>query len=128
MGRTSLWRSVERDAKASGKRHLGDRNQQPAVRDIVHGGDAARADQAAHEIAGAPLGSEIDRRRGAFVSSARKLLIERLAEMASLRPDEDQRIAVLLQRRCVAISAMSGMSPMPPMAGVGGMATPFVSL
>ena len=69
VGRTSLWRSVERDAKAAGKRHLGDRDQQSAVGDIVHGGDAASADQAADEIAGAPLGIEIDRRRRAFVSS-----------------------------------------------------------
>src|SRR5262249_55239898 len=98
VGRTSLRGGLERDASTSGKRHLGHRNQQPTVGNIVHGGYAARADQAADEISGASLGSEIDWRRRAFISSARQLLIKRLAKMAALKPDEDQRIAVLLQR------------------------------
>ena len=48
------------------QRHLGDGDEQAAVRAIMHGRDAAFADQRAHEAAGLDLVFEIDGRRRAF--------------------------------------------------------------
>ena len=52
---------------SAGQRHLGHRDQQAAVGEVVAGGDAAGADLAADEIAVAAFGGEIDRRRRALL-------------------------------------------------------------
>ena len=66
----------------------------PAVGNVVHGGDAARRDQRAHEIAVALLGREIDRRRRALLASADVAQIERLAEPACGLADQQDRLAL----------------------------------
>ena len=78
------------DADAAGQRHLGDGDEQAAVRDVVHGRNLAFADQRAHEAAGLDLVGEIDRRRRAFELAGRQLLVERLAEVARLAADDDR--------------------------------------
>ena len=93
----------------------------------MHGGDAARADQPADEIADAALGLEIDRRRRAFVASGGKLLIERLAEDGPRAPMRISASPSCFKRERRHLGDV-GISPMPPMAGVGGMAMPLVSL
>ena len=89
--------------------------------------DAAVRDQRAHEIAVAPFGGEIDRRRRALLAAADFAQIERLAEPA-LRL-ADSRIASPArferERRDVVTSSIR---PTPPIAGVGRIALPLVSL
>ena len=89
---------------------------------------AAVPDQGPDKIAGAALGVEIDRRRCAFV-----LPVTQAPDRATGRDGRSRARSESAHRRrastrCVAIAATSGISPMPPMAGVGGMATPLVSL
>ena len=52
--------------RAAGQRHLGDRDQQPAVGAVVHGGDACLRGSARARNRRPALGREIDRRRRAF--------------------------------------------------------------
>jgi hypothetical protein len=60
---------IEGDAPPAGHRHLGDRDEEAAIGNVVAGGDLTGADQAAHEIAVMPLGGEIDRWRQAVLAS-----------------------------------------------------------
>ena len=46
---------VELDADAARQGHLGDGDEQPAVRDVVHGADLGLADQGADQVAGFDL-------------------------------------------------------------------------
>ena len=72
----------------------------------MHGRHGAGLDEAAHEIAGAAFGGEIDGRRGALQAVRHHLHIGRLAEMTSLLTEQEKQIAVLFQgdtapcRRC----------------------------
>ena len=66
----------ERNADIASQRHLRDRDQKPAVRDVVDGGDLSLPDQAADEIAGTPFFKQVDRRRRALQRARDDLLIE----------------------------------------------------
>ena len=59
--------------------------------------DLAGADELAHEIAVALSRREIDRRRRAFLAAADLAQIDRLAEPALRRADEDDRLALALE-------------------------------
>ena len=76
-----------------GHRHLGERDEEPAVGNVVRGSNDALGDQRAHEIAVAALGSEIDRRRRSFLALADFAQIERLAEPAVGLADEQNGLA-----------------------------------
>ena len=71
----------DRRADARRHRHFGERDGEPAVGDIVHGGGDAAADQLAHEIADALLMRQIDRRRRAVGAAVDVAHIDRLREM-----------------------------------------------
>ena len=78
----------------AGQRHLGDRDQQAAVADVVHGLDLALADQGADEVAGLDLVGEVDGGRRALELAGDGLLVERLAEVSGLAADRDQQVAL----------------------------------
>ena len=54
---------VQGEAEVRSQGHLGGRHDQPAVGKVMHRPQQPRPDQAAHEVAIAPLGGEIHRRR-----------------------------------------------------------------
>src|SRR5206468_10690908 len=83
-----------------------DAAEEPAIRQVVAGGDMPRADRLPHEVAVAPLDAEIDRRRWASFAALDLAQIERAAEVAAGLPDQDQRIAVLLQREVDRIASL----------------------
>src|SRR4026209_2280255 len=59
---------VELDTKVAGKRHLGDGDEYPVVRDVVHGRTVPASDQASDAISGELLGVEVDGRRRAIAA------------------------------------------------------------
>ena len=114
-------------ADAALQRHFGDRHQQPAVGNIMHGVDPARLDQAAHEIAMLLFGGQIDRRRGAFFAAFDLAQIDGLAQMALGFADQDDHIALALEGDGRHLGDIF-IRPTPPIAGVGRMPSPLVSL
>ena len=80
--------AIELGADAGRHRHFGERDQEPAVGDIMHRGGDALDDQRADEIAGHALGRKIDRRRRALLALADFAQVERLAEPAIGLADE----------------------------------------
>src|SRR5260370_24544361 len=97
MPRDLCRKGVENDTTPAGHRHLGDRGQQPAIRQIVAGGDMPGADLAADEVAIASLGGEVDRWRRTGLAALDLAEIKRAAEMTRVLADQDQRVAVLLE-------------------------------
>src|SRR5690606_11975607 len=83
--------------RAAGKRHLGDGDEKPAVRAIVHGANAPFADERAHETSGLDFVFERNRRRRALELARRMVLIKRLAEVAFLAADNDENITLGLE-------------------------------
>ncbi len=79
------------------RRHFREADREPAIRQVVHGRDGPRADQPADEIAVAPLGLEIDRRRRALATSADVAEVERLPEPALRLADEQHGLAGRLE-------------------------------
>ena len=65
--RAFLGPGQEIGADARGHRHLGDRDQGAAVRDVMAGADQPALNQVAHEIAVAAFGREVDRRGRALL-------------------------------------------------------------
>ncbi len=61
------------------------------------GGDPARGDLGAHEIAVAALGGEIDRRRRPLLAAGELAQVERAAEMALGLADQQDRLAGALE-------------------------------
>jgi hypothetical protein len=98
--------SFEHRANPRRHRHFSERDEEPAIGNIVGRGQQAVVDQTADEFAVAAFGGEVDRRRRALFPLADVAQIERLAEPAARFADQ----------------------PTPPMVGVGKMARPFVSL
>ena len=94
----SARRRFQDGADAGRHRHFGERHQEPAIGNIVDRGDQAVADQLADEIAVAPLGGEIDRRRRALFAAADFAQIKRLAEPAARLADQQDRLALGLER------------------------------
>src|SRR5439155_16631551 len=82
---------------AAGHRHFGERDEEAAVAQVMAGADAPRLDLCADEIAVAPLGFEIDRRRRALFALLDLPEIERGAEMALGVADQDDRLANRLE-------------------------------
>ncbi len=78
-------------ADAAPKRHLRQRHGDAAVGDIVHGAHPARRDQSGDELAVAPFGGEIDRRRRAVLAAATDGGVGRAAEPAG-RPADQQNV------------------------------------
>jgi len=70
-----------------------ERGTDPAVGEIVRGGRGARMDHAAHHVAIALLGGEIDRRRRALLAAADVAQINGLAEPAVGFADQEDRLA-----------------------------------
>ena len=90
----------DRRADAGGHRHLGQRDREAAVGEVVDGGDEPVADQRADEVADALLVREVDRRGRAFLAPEDLAEIERLAEMrapARRRAGEQDRLALGLE-------------------------------
>ena len=82
-------RDADFGTDVAGQRHFGQRDQQPAVGEIVARVDAAVFDQLAHECAVLLLRREIDRRRGALFAAFDLAQIDRLAEMPARFADQD---------------------------------------
>ena len=94
-------RAINLCADARGQRHLGDGNEQATVGNIVHRGHECLVDQAAHKIACAPLGHQIDRRGRPLLASADFAQIERLADPAPcLAKEHDQLVGSLEGNAC----------------------------
>ena len=77
-----------RRADPSGERHLGERHRKPPSEMSCTAVNGLVGDEAAHKIAVAPLGREIDRRRCALLAPANLAQIERLAEPAARLADQ----------------------------------------
>ena len=85
---------------AAGQAHLGRGHGETAVGQVVAGADLARGDPAQQELAGAALGGEVDRRRGAVVAVDQLAPVERAAEPAQALAEQDQRRGRARPRRC----------------------------
>src|SRR4029450_9302041 len=93
MGGEGGWQCFELNAKVPRKRHLGDGNEQSAVRDIVPGGTIPASNQSSDKVSSALLCIEVDGRRRALATVKHDLHIERLAEMAGLVAAQHQDVA-----------------------------------
>ena len=82
-----------------GQRHLGERHQKPAIGNVVAGGDPPALDLAPHEIAVAPLGGEVDRRRRPLLPALDLALVEGAGEMATGAAHQQQRLVRRLEGR-----------------------------
>ena len=87
----------ERRAEAARHGHLGERDGEAPVREVMHRVDGARLDQAADEVAVAALQREVDGRRRALLAALDHRQVGRLAEPALARPDEHQHVALALE-------------------------------
>src|SRR6185369_16928375 len=81
---------------AAGDRHFRQRDEQTAIGAIMASSDLAGFDQAAHEIAIAALGDEIDRRWRTLFPAVHFTEIDRGAEMAPGRTDEEDGLTCRL--------------------------------
>jgi hypothetical protein len=62
-------KQIKLRSKAPGKRHLGDRDEQSAVRNVMDGCDCAPSDEGSHKGAGSGLVLKIDARRRAVLAA-----------------------------------------------------------
>ena len=69
---------VQGETQIGGQRHLGGGHDQAAVGQVVNRSHRARPDQAAHEVAVAPLDGQVDRRRGAVLAAEQFAQVQRL--------------------------------------------------
>ena len=82
-------------------RHLGQRDQEAAIRNVVDGGDGTLADQQTNQIAVAALARKVDRRWGALLALADFAQIERLSEPScGLADEQDRFVGGLESERC----------------------------
>src|SRR5207249_799313 len=77
---------------------------------VMAGGDMAGGDLAAHEVAILPFGRKVDRRWRTLLTALDLAQIERRAEMPGGLADQDQRVAVPLQRE---IDRLAGVGDQP---------------
>src|SRR5262249_59956494 len=78
-------------AGVAGQRHLGGRDRETAVREVMAGADPARRDQGQYKFAVAPLGADIDGRRRALLAAEDGAKKPRSAEPAARRPKQHPR-------------------------------------
>ena len=86
------------------------------------------ADQAAHEIAVAAFGGEIDRRRRALLAAADVAQIDAIDRASRRFADQQDRLALALEGERHRFREIVEQMPTPPMVGVGRIALPLVSL
>src|SRR5215467_12665021 len=94
----NLARGLQDRPDAGCDRHFGHSHENTAIGDVVRGGDKAVADQAAHEVAMPALGGEIHRRRSTLLPPANLAQIHRLPQPAAGLANEEDRIALALER------------------------------
>src|SRR5204863_9411492 len=88
---------VEQRAAASGQRHFGQSDEQPAVGNVVDRRDQTGGDRLAHRFAMAALGGEVDRRRRAVFPAGELAEPERLAELPGAVAEQSDVVAVRLE-------------------------------